>query len=193
MTEPGYQTVLDGDTPVVKLADGAGTLRVIAGDFDGHQGPARTFPPMQVWDLRLQQGGNTRLELVDGWNSILVVLDGTVLVNVSEIARGGELVLLDSAGEGVVVKAINEAKMLVLSGEPIDEPIVGHGPFVMNTENEIRQAIRDFSTGREVYPSDLSRPVAAMRCSRPIRRTPELSTKSLGTLPGIVCRPPVPS
>lgn len=148
MTEPGYQTVVDGDIPVLKLPDGAGTLRVIAGDFDGHQGPARTFTPMSVWDLRLDQGGTTRLELADGWNSMLVVLDGTVMVNDSEIARGGELVLLDSAGEGVVVKANNETKILVLSGEPIDEPVVGHGPFVMNSEDEIRQAIRDFSTGR---------------------------------------------
>ena len=148
MTAPGYQTVLDGDIPVVDLADGAGTLRVIAGDFDGHEGPARTFTPMQVWDLRLERAGSTRLELADGWNSMLVVLDGTVMVNDSETAHGGELVLLDAAGEGVVVEANNESKVLVLAGEPINEPVVGHGPFVMNTEDEIRQAIRDFSTGR---------------------------------------------
>ena len=147
MTAPGYQTVVGGDIPVVGLDEGAGTLRVIAGDFDGHQGPARTFTPMQVWDLRMVQGGVTRLDLSDGWNSMLVVLDGTVMVNDSELARDGELVLLDAAGEGVVIEANNEAKLLVLSGEPIDEPIVGHGPFVMNTEAEIRQAIRDFSSG----------------------------------------------
>ena len=147
MTAPGYQTVLDRDIPVVDLAERAGTLRVIAGEFDGHHGPARTFTPMQVWDLRMVQGGVTRLELSDGWNSMLVVLDGTVMVNDSEVARGGELVLLDATGEGVVIEANNEAKLLVLSGEPIDEPIVGHGPFVMNTEAEIRQAIRDFSSG----------------------------------------------
>ena len=147
MTAPGYQTVLDGDIPVVDLAEGAGTLRVIAGEFDGHQGPARTFTPMQVWDLRVVLGGVTRLDLSDGWNSMLVVLDGTVMVNDSEVARGGELVLLDTAGEGVVVEANNEAKLLVLAGEPINEPIAGHGPFVMNTEAEIRQAIRDFSSG----------------------------------------------
>ena len=147
MTAPGYQTVLDRDIPVVDLAERAGTLRVIAGEFDGHHGPARTFTPMQVWDLRMVQGGVTRLDLSDGWNSMLVVLDGTVMVNDSEVARGGELVLLDATGEGVVIEANNEAKLLVLSGEPIDEPIVGHGPFVMNTEAEIRQAIRDFSSG----------------------------------------------
>ena len=147
MTAPGYQTVLDRDIPVVDLAERAGTLRVIAGEFDGHHGPARTFTPMQVWDLRMVQGGATRLGLADGWNSMLAVLDGTVMVNDSELARDGELVLLDAAGEGVVIEANNEAKLLVLSGEPIDEPIVGHGPFVMNTEAEIRQAIRDFSSG----------------------------------------------
>ncbi len=148
MTDPGYQTVLDADIPSVALPDDAGRLRVIAGEFDGHTGPARTFTPMQVWDLRLDQGKSTRLDLPDGWNTMLVVLDGTVLVNDSEVARGGQLVLLDSAGEGALIEANNEAKVLVLAGEPIEEPIVGHGPFVMNTDEEIHQAIRDFSTGQ---------------------------------------------
>lgn len=148
MTDPGYQTVLDADIPAVSLPEQAGTLRVIAGEFDGHRGPARTFTPMQVWDLRLAAGKATRLDLVDGWNAMLVVLDGTVMVNERELARSGEWVLLDPAGEGVVVEANNEAKVLVLSGQPIDEPIVGHGPFVMNTEEEIHRAIRDFSSGQ---------------------------------------------
>jgi quercetin 2,3-dioxygenase len=147
MTSPGYQTLLDTEIPAVDLPDKAGVLRVIAGDYDGHRGPARTFTPMQVWDVRLTEGGTARFELPDGWNSMLVVLDGTLMVNDSELARSGELVLLDQAGEGVVVEANNTAKLLVLAGEPINEPIVGHGPFVMNTDSEIRQAIHDYSTG----------------------------------------------
>ena len=148
MTAPAYQTITDADIPSVALPDGAGAVRVIAGEFDGHSGPARTHTPMHVWDLRLNQGGSARMDLMDGWNSLLVVLHGTVQVNGTEIARGGQFVLLDRAREGVVVEANNDAVVLVLSGQPIDEPIVGHGPFVMNTSDEIRQAIHDFSTGR---------------------------------------------
>ncbi|TVS09839.1 MAG: pirin family protein [Wenzhouxiangella sp.] len=148
MTDPGYQTVLDGEIPAVTLPENAGRLRVIAGEFEGHKGPARTFTPMQVWDLRLSEGKSTRLDLPDGWNTMVVVLDGTVMVNHSETARGGQLVLLDAAGESAVIEANNEAKVLVLAGEPINEPIVGHGPFVMNTAEEIRQAMRDYSSGQ---------------------------------------------
>jgi len=148
MTDPSYQTLLDADIPVIDLADGAGQVRVIAGEFDGHRGPACTFTPMHVWDLRLNRDGKARLELPDGWNSMLVVLRGTIEVNGTEIARDGELVVLGPEREGVDLESNNDAVVLVLSGEPIDEPIVGHGPFVMNTDEEIHQAIRDFSSGQ---------------------------------------------
>jgi len=148
MTAPGYQTLLDADIPSVPLPEGAGLVRVIAGEFDGRKGPAVTHTPMHVWDLRLERNGTVRLELPEGWNSMLVVLHGTVQVNDSEIAREGQLVTLGPQGESVLLEANNEATVLVLSGEPIDEPVVGHGPFVMNTSEEIRQALRDFSSGK---------------------------------------------
>ncbi|MCC5863833.1 MAG: pirin family protein [Wenzhouxiangella sp.] len=148
MTDPGYQTLLNTDIPAVNLPDGAGSMRVIAGEFDGHRGPARTFTPMHVWDLRLNQGGSARLDLPEGWNSMLVVLKGTIQVNGVEVAREGQLVVLGQEREGAVVEANGEAVVLVLAGEPIDEPIVGHGPFVMNSEAEIRQAISDYNQGR---------------------------------------------
>ena len=148
MTDPGYQTLLNTDIPAVNLPDGAGSVRVIAGEFDGHRGPARTFTPMQVWDLRLNQGGSARLDLPEGWNSMLVVLHGTVQVNGAEVAREGQLVVLGQEREGAVVEANGEAVVLVLAGQPIDEPLVGHGPFVMNSEAEIRQAISDYNQGR---------------------------------------------
>ncbi len=148
MTRPSYQTLLDADIPAVELPDGAGQLRVIAGEFEGHRGPARTFTPMHVWDLRLNRDGKTRLDLPDGWNAMLVVLHGTVQVNNAEIAREGQLVLLDAEREAVLVESNNDSTVLVLSGQPIDEPIVGHGPFVMNTTEQIHQAIRDYSQGR---------------------------------------------
>ncbi|WP_018950691.1 MULTISPECIES: pirin family protein [unclassified Thioalkalivibrio] len=148
MTAPGYQHLGVSDIPEIALPDAAGRLRVIAGEYAGQPGPARTFSPMQVWDLRLERDGEVRLDLPHGWNSMLVVLHGTVQVNGSEIARGGQLVMLSAEHEGVIVESNNDATVLVLSGEPIDEPVVGQGPFVMNTPDEIRQAIRDYREGR---------------------------------------------
>ena len=148
MTAPAYQTLLDADIPAVELLDDAGTVRVIAGAFEGRRGPATTHTPMHVWDLRPNRDGAARLELTEGWNSLLVVLHGTVQINNAEIAREGRLVVLDRAGEGALVEASGDAIVLVLSGQPIEEPIVGHGPFVMNTAEQIHQAVRDFSSGR---------------------------------------------
>ncbi|RFC33781.1 MAG: hypothetical protein DID92_2727744656 [Candidatus Nitrotoga sp. SPKER] len=148
MTAPGYQAILSHDIPTVALSDGAGTVRVIAGDYNGHVGPAHTFTPMQVWDLRLNQGGVCELSVPNGWNSALIILRGTILVNDSTVAREAQLVLLDRAGGTVSIEANNDAVVLLLSGEPIDEPIVGQGPFVMNTQEEIVQAITDFNSGR---------------------------------------------
>lgn len=148
MAAPGYQTILDSDIPSVELADGAGRVRVIAGDYQGHQGPAKTFTPMDVWDLRLQQGHATELTVQEGRMLALVVLHGTVLVNGQHIAREAQLVLFDRADTDVSVEANSDATILVLSGEPIEEPIVGYGPFVMNTQAEIQEAVTDFNTGR---------------------------------------------
>lgn len=148
MVAPRYQTVLNDDIPSVPLAGGAGRVRVIAGDFYGSQGPAQTFTPIDVWDVRLNQGGMTELSVADGRTFALVVLRGTVLVNGQTVAREAQMVMLDRSGTYVTLEANSDAVLLVLSGEPIDEPIVGYGPFVMNTEAEIQQAIQDFNSGR---------------------------------------------
>jgi hypothetical protein len=162
LTAPGYQAITAPQIPQVKLrqsdaadagsADAssadAGVLRVIAGDYAGAHGPARTFSPMQVWDLRLRAGGATTLPLPQGWAVAVVVLRGTVQVNGSAIAREAELTVLGADGEHVHLEANNEATVLILSGAPLDEPIVGYGPFVMNSEQEIQQAIADVRAGR---------------------------------------------
>ncbi|NWC76146.1 pirin family protein [Pseudomonas sp. P7759] len=148
MADAGYQTIVDGDIPVLPLADGAGQLRLIAGDFAGTQGPARTFTPIDVWDLRLNVGKPVTLDLHEGRNTALVILRGTVLVNGEEVARQGQLALFERDGRQLTLEANDDAKVLLLSGEPIDEPIVGHGPFVMNTEQEIHQAFADFQSGK---------------------------------------------
>jgi len=148
MTDPAYQSLVWADIPRIDLPEGAGSVRVIAGEFDGQRGPARTHTPMQVWDLRLDRNQSTDLDLPDGWNTILVVLHGTVEVNGSSIGRDGQWMLLDRSGQRITVEANNDAVLLLLSGEPIDEPIVGHGPFVMNRPEQIHEAIRDFNSGR---------------------------------------------
>lgn len=148
MTPPGYQAIFDRDIPTVALASEAGSVRVIAGEFKGVRGPAHTFSPLHVWDLRLVQGCVNELELPEGWTGALIVLKGTVQVNGSTIAREAQMVVLDRAGRQVMIEANSEAVVLLLSGEPIEEPIVGHGPFVMNSQEEIVQAIDDFNSGR---------------------------------------------
>jgi redox-sensitive bicupin YhaK (pirin superfamily) len=148
MADAGYQTILDGDIPSLPLKDNAGSLRLIAGEFDGHTGPARTFTPVDVWDLRLNGGKLLTLDLHEGRNTALVVLRGTVQVNGQELAREGQLALFERDGHQLSLEANGDAVVLLLSGEPIDEPIVGHGPFVMNSEQEIHQAFADFQSGR---------------------------------------------
>ena len=148
MSKPGYQSIRDGDVPAVDLPDGAGRIRVIAGDFDGHAGPARTFTPINVWDMRLKRDAAVTLDLPEGHTTMLVVLAGRITVNGTQEAGEAEMVLLDRNGSGAAIDASGESIVLVLTGEPIDEPVVGYGPFVMNSEAEIRQAIDDFNAGR---------------------------------------------
>ena len=148
MADPGYQTLLDADIPSIVLKNNAGRLRLIAGEFDGQTGPARTFTPIDVWDLRLNGGQALTLDLHEGRNTALVILRGTVQVNGLESVGEGQLVLFERQGDQLSLQASADAVVLLLSGEPIDEPIVGHGPFVMNTEQEIHQAFADFQSGR---------------------------------------------
>ena len=144
----GYQSILASDIPNVALKGQAGSLRLIAGEFAGQHGPARTFTPMDVWDIRLYSGATTTLDLHAGRNTALVVLRGTVQVNGQERVQTGQLALFEREGEALSLQAEGDAIVLLLSGEPIDEPIVGHGPFVMNSEAEIHQAFVDFQSGR---------------------------------------------
>ncbi|MFJ4396082.1 pirin family protein [Pseudomonas sp. NPDC089396] len=144
----GYQTLLAEDIPVVSLESDAGTLRVIAGSYGGQPGPARTFTTMDVWDMRLTAGSSVRLPVAAGRNAALVVLRGKLRVNGERDAGPASLVLLDRAGEGVALEVLEDACVLLLSGEPIDEPIVGYGPFVMNSQEEIAEAFDEFHRGR---------------------------------------------
>ncbi|ADJ28524.1 pirin family protein [Nitrosococcus watsonii] len=148
MSPPKYQTLLDQDIPAVELPDQGGQVRVIAGEYGGHRGPAATFTPMNVWDVRLNPGRSVDFAAPEGHTLALVVLHGNVRVNASETVREAQWVLLERAHRTVSLEADTEATLLLLSGEPINEPLVGHGPFVMNSEAEIQQAMEDFKRGR---------------------------------------------
>lgn len=148
LAPPRYQSLLASQIPVVALPDGRGSIRVIAGEFAGAKGPAGTFTPIDVWDLRLEGGHTTQLALPDGRTTLLVVLRGALRVGGSEPVREAEVALFDRTGESIVIDAAETATALLLSGEPIGEPIVGRGPFVMNRPEEIRQAAIDYQSGR---------------------------------------------
>ena len=147
-TPAAYQTLLNENIPRVSLEDDGGTLRVIAGEYLEHKGPANTFTPINVWDLRLEPGARVNLPVPEGYTTLVAVLNGSVQINETDILRDAELASLDREGQEVVLESNNDARLLVLSGEPIDEPVVGYGPFVMNTEGEIKQAMLDFQSGK---------------------------------------------
>ena len=149
----GYQTLLKAQIPAVVLTQEAGTVRVIAGEFNGHQGPAKTFTPINLWDVNLRAGKSVELPLPDGHNSTFLVLNGEVAVNGEEGPsrtglHEGDLAIFARTGDGITLKAKTDAQLLVMDGEPIAEPVVGHGPFVMNSRAEIQQACEDYQLGR---------------------------------------------
>ena len=143
-----YQGITNADIPAVQLPDNGGQVRVIAGQYRNHDGPARTHTPMQVWDVRVNAGHRVDLSQPEGWSTLVVVLAGTVRINEDTILRGKQFATLSQAGSGVLIEANADAKLLLLAGEPIDEPVVGYGPFVMNSPQQIQQAILDFNSGR---------------------------------------------
>lgn len=158
MAPPRYQSILSTQIPQVVLPDGAGTLRVIAGSYSGQQGPAATFSELNVWDVRLQSGTEITLSVPEDHSAAIAVLRGAVTANGSREAKDAELVLLEHSGSEIRVAAAADSTILVLSGVPIDEPIAGYGPFVMNTRQEIETAMNDFRLGRfgQLPPLDTS-------------------------------------
>ncbi len=149
LTPPRYQTLATADIPVVELPGGA-TARVIAGSLGASTGPARTVTPVNLFDLRLPAGARVHLPLGAGTTAALYVLAGEVTVGEGRAARATDLVQLDRQGADVHLEAgvDADARVFVMNGEPIDEPIAGYGPFVMNTPAEIQQALADLRSGR---------------------------------------------
>ena len=148
MAPPRYQTLLDADIPSVPLPDDAGRVRVIAGDFAGQRGPAQTFTPIEVWDLRLNAGASAQLAMPEGHTVALVPMHGRVAINGEGTVNPAQLALLSRSGSAFTVSAPEDATVLALGGQPLGEPVVGYGPFVMTSDREIAQAIRDYQGGR---------------------------------------------
>lgn len=146
MVPGGYQTILSTNIPQVMLPQEAGMARVIAGELAGIKGPAKSFTPINLWDVRLNAGKSVVLTLPEGHTSMVVGMSGVVNVDGQNVAEA-EMVLFSHEGESLTLAAEGDAQILVLTGEPIDEPVAGHGPFVMNTRDEIRQAIQDYNQG----------------------------------------------
>ena len=145
---PGYQGIISTQIPQVEMADAAGSVRVIAGSYRGAEGPARSHSPMQVWDVRLKKGARVSFNLNDGDSAALFVRNGELKFAGGETAGEATLAVFERAGSELVCDVVEETKLLLLSGQPFDEPIVGYGPFVMNSEVEIRAAIEDYRGGK---------------------------------------------
>jgi len=147
MIPPRYQPILNQDIPVLELPGHAGSVRVIAGDFDGTHGVASTFSPVNLWDIKLKAGSIVELPVPDKQNAMLFVRKGKITLDNAEVVTGG-LAILETNGANISLQAQEETSVLLMGGEPIAQPIVASGPFVMNTEQEIRLAMMDYQSGR---------------------------------------------
>jgi redox-sensitive bicupin YhaK (pirin superfamily) len=158
LTQAKYQALTGGIIPEAPLPGGGGVVRVVSGSFGEARGAASTFTPAHMLDLRLRPGATARLATPKDYNTALLALEGRVKANGSPVLSGGQFVLFKNDGDEVVVEAVTEATVLFLSGEPIEEPLVHYGPFVMNTRDEINEAIEDYNAGKfghlEAPPSD---------------------------------------
>lgn len=148
MVDPGYQAITHQQIPVVKLDENGSYIRVIAGQYQDIAGVAHTYSQLNVWDGELKVGQTHRLQLPEHHQSSILVLTGEVKFNRLETVADSSLVVFESNGTDVYLEATQDSRILVLTGEALNEPIEGHGPFVMNTKQEIIEAIRDFNVGK---------------------------------------------
>ena len=146
--KPRYQNLLKEQIPIVTLPENAGTVRVIAGEFGKRKGPAKTFTPINLWDVNLRAGKSAELPLPNGHTSIFLVLSGQVSVHDGTDVAEGNLAIFARAGDQITIRAEADAKLLIMDGEPLDEPVVGRGPFVMSTHAEIQRAFEEYQLGR---------------------------------------------
>ncbi len=147
LASPQYQAITADQMGKVTLTDNSGTVNVIAGSFNEHKGPATTFTPVNMFYMRLKKGGKLKTETPITHNTILLVVDGEITVN-GEKAGQHDFVLFKNEGEEIDISADKDSVVLLLSGEPINEPIAQYGPFVMNTHRELQEAFEEFQSGK---------------------------------------------
>jgi redox-sensitive bicupin YhaK (pirin superfamily) len=145
---PGYQTLLNAQIPAISLDNGSGSLRVIAGDYGNVRGPAHTFTPVDVWDLRLENEKSIELQFKNDSTTLVVLLHGRVNLNRTTKMENPGVALFERQGERVSIQSFQESSLLIINGDPIEEPIMSYGPFVMNTREEIIEAIEEYQAGR---------------------------------------------
>jgi hypothetical protein len=148
MSTPKYQAIPHQAIQTVQLPDNAGKVEVIAGQYAGIEGAASTFTPVNLFNARLNKGGVATFNFPATYNTALLVIEGSIVINDDEAVDTDHLALFNNEGESFSIRAAEDALVLILSGEPIHEPIAAHGPFVMNTQQEIVQAIQDFNAGK---------------------------------------------
>lgn len=149
MIEPKYQPLLKEEMGVLKLDNDKGEISIIAGEVNGVKGPANTFTNINLYNINLKNYGNTTLSEPKNFNTAILILKGDAKVNEDKICKEGDFIVFDNVeGEILLESLTEEALFLVLSGEPINEPVVSHGPFVMNTLGEILDAYEDFRNNK---------------------------------------------
>lgn len=154
MTPAKYQAIEEKNMTKVILDDNISTLELIAGEYNGKKGPASTFTPVNMFNAKLKKGSNAFFSFKKSYSTGMLVIEGSIKINNVETASENHFVLFGHEGENISIEAIDESVVLVLSGEPIQEPVASYGPFVMNTETEIKQAYDDYRNGKFGYLED---------------------------------------
>lgn len=151
MSKPKYQDIKNADMAKVTLPNEAGIIEVIAGSYQGTIGSATTFSPLHLYNVKLNEGGKVGIVLPSDYNTGFVVIEGEIRINGDVTAKADQFVHFKHDGEQIEIEALQHSVVLVLSGEPINEPIAQYGPFLMNTPEEIQQAISDYNQGKFGY------------------------------------------